>query len=152
MTMATKPAQRGPITVLLMILGILCFSAFLTYFMHKNSTTDSRQLESHDPAAVIEALTAMKERHDPTGVAKATTLLNNANPEIANNAALYLGAMGKSVSIPYLITALKTPDDEIRNEISLDLSQMTGEFLGDNYDAWQTWWQTKNGATTQANR
>jgi hypothetical protein len=150
--MATKPAQRGPITVLLMILAILCFSAFLTYFMHKNSTTDSRQLKSSDPAAVIEALTAMKERHDPTGIAQATALLESNNPEIANNAALYLGAMGKSVSIPTLINALKTPDAEIRNEISLDLSQMTGEFLGDNYDAWHTWWLTKNEATTQASR
>ena len=150
--MANKPAQTNRITVAVMVIIMIGFSAVLSYFMHKNSTTDAQRLDSNDPDTIIDGLSALKERHDPTGIAKATALLNSEKPDVWNNAALYLGAMGKTESIPYLIKALETADDERANEISLDLTEMTGELLGERYQPWKDWWVTKYGATSQKAR
>src|SRR5579863_6444897 len=105
--MGNDPPQRGRIVVIVMVVLMIGGSIALTYFMHKSSTQLVTNLDSPDSDKVGYSLEILKDRRDPAGIAKAKDLLQNNNPDIWQRAALYLGAMGKAESIPYLIKTLQ---------------------------------------------
>ena len=107
-------------------------------------------MDASDPDTVSYSLSILKARKDPAGIAKATKLLSSGNEDVWTGAAMYLGAMGKAQSIPYLIRALKDAVDPDAREISMDLTMMTGEDFGTKYSDWDGWWKAKSGAGATA--
>jgi hypothetical protein len=143
-------AQRhSRLAVKVMAIIILIGAVSMTYLIHRSSQQLIASLDSPDPDTVTYSLLILKQRRDPAGIAKADTLLQSPSTDVQTNAATYLGAMGKSESIPYLINALKTVDESDAHEISVDLTMMTGVDFGGRYDPWNHWWQSKHPATTQ---
>lgn len=142
--MGNDPPKRGPIVVIVMAILMIVGAASLTFVMHVSSAELVRNLDSKDPDKVGDSLILLKDRREPEGIARAKTLLNSDAAEVWSNAAYYLGAMGKSESIPYLIKALRTADAEEGREISLDLTAMTGNDFGNKYGDWRDWWERKN--------
>jgi hypothetical protein len=141
--MGNDPPQRGRIVVIAMSVLMVGGSIVLTYFMHKSSTQLVTNLDSPNSDKVGYSLEILKDRRDPAAIAKAKELLQNNNPDIWQGAALYLGAMGKAESIPYLIKTLQTAEGPELHEISVDLTTMTGRDFGTHYDDWQKWWLAK---------
>ena len=142
--MGNESRKRGPLVVGVMCILMVTIASGLTYFMHVTSDELVRNLDSSDPEKVGDALINLHDRKDPAGIAKATELLKSESPDVWPNAALYLGAMGKSQSIPYLIKALQTDDPQYSREISVDLTTMTGMDFGGDFEAWKKWWMEKN--------
>ena len=137
--------------VYVMVALILVGSVAMTYYMHRSSRQLVQTLDSPNPDTVCYSLTLLKQRRDPEGIAKATDLLASSSKDVQTEAALYLGAMGKSQSIPYLINALNGADDQDAREISVDLTMLTGEDFGTKYNDWNAWWTARHakGAATQ---
>jgi len=144
--MDNNSPQRGRIVVIAMVVLMLGGSAALTYFMHRSSTQLVASLDSSDPDKVSSGLESLKNRRDPAGINKAKDLLKSDNPDIWQSAALYLGAMGKGESIPYLIKTLQTAQGPELHEISVDLTTLTGRDFGTHFDDWQKWWLVKGAA------
>jgi hypothetical protein len=139
--MASDRAKRNSrLAVVVMIVLILLGSASMTYYMHRSSRQLVQSLDSPNPETVGYSLTLLKQRRDPEGIFKATDLLNSPSKDVQTEAALYLGAMGKSQSVPYLINALNGADAPDAREISVDLTMMTGEDFGTKYNDWNAWW------------
>jgi HEAT repeat protein len=112
--------------------------------MHVSSTELVRNLNSNDPEKVGDSLSLLKDRRDPAGIERAKALLKSGDVDVWANAALYLGAMGKSESIPYLVNALRISDAQEGHEISIDLTTMTGRDFGTRYEDWNAWWLRTN--------
>ena len=140
-------ASNSRLAVVVMAVIIVIGAISMTYLMHRSSRQLVASLDSSDTDTVTYSLTILKQRKDPAGIAKATDLLKNPSKDIQTNAALYLGTMGKSQSIPYLIQALESPDEQTAHEISVDLTMMTGVDFGTNFDQWNTWWQARHSPT-----
>ncbi|HEX4054000.1 MAG TPA: HEAT repeat domain-containing protein [Tepidisphaeraceae bacterium] len=141
--MANDPAERrrwGPLTVILLAVGAIVIAGALSYLMHLRSVELARTLDSADPTIVIDGLTALTDRGDPAGIEKATMLLKSDNQDVRLNAALYLGKLGKSDSVPYLIDEMSDVEDYRQNEIISDLMEITGKSFGQNVAAWRSWW------------
>jgi HEAT repeat protein len=155
--MASDPARdrakrNSRLAVVIMTVIILAGSALMTYSMHRSSQQLIASLDSANPDTVIDSLLLLRHRRDPAGIAKATQLLASPSNDVQTEAALYLGTMGKSQSIPHLINALKSPDAQEAHEISLDLTMMTGQDFGTKYNDWYAWWIAKhpNPAATRS--
>jgi hypothetical protein len=146
--MGSDSPQRGPIVVIVMAVMAIAGAACLTYFMHVSSDELVGNLDSTSPDKVGDSLILLKDRRDPAGITKAKTLLNSDVADIWTNAALYLGAMGKAESIPYLVKALRTADPQDGHEISVDLTMMTGQDFGVKYEDWRAWWSGKNAGSS----
>ena len=146
--MGDDSRQRGPIVVLVMAVIMIAGAVSLTWFMHVSSGELVRNLDSSNQDKVGDSLILLKDRRDPAGIAKAKTLLNSDVADVWTNAALYLGAMGKAESIPYLVKALQTADPQDAHEISVDLTMMTGRDFGTNFKDWRQWWLSKNPASS----
>jgi hypothetical protein len=142
--MGSDSPQRGRIVVIAMAVIMIVGAVSLTYFMHVSSDELVRNLDSTNPDKVGDSLILLKDRRDPAGIAKAKMLLQSDVADIWTRAALYLGAMGKAESIPYLVKALRTADPQEGHEISVDLTMMTGRDFGGNYQDWRGWWLSKN--------
>jgi hypothetical protein len=132
-------AASGKLAVAVMAGLILVGSVALAYFMHRSTALLVRNLDSPDTYTVSYSLQILKDHRDPAGLAKARGLMDSGNADIAQDAALYVGAMGKQESIPYLIKLLKTVQGRELREIAVDLTAMTGEDFGANYDDWEKW-------------
>src|SRR5580704_8569358 len=146
--MGSDSPKRGPIVVIVMAFMAIVGAASLTYFMHVSSTELVGNLDSKDPDKVDDSLILLKDRRDPVGITKAKALLNSDVADVWTHAALYLGAMGKAESIPYLVKALRTADPEEGHEIAVDLTTMTGEDFGGRYEEWRGWWSRKNAGSS----
>lgn len=144
---ANAASRNSRLAVVLMAIIILIGAVSMTYFMHRSSRQLVASLDSPDPDTVSYSLALLKQRRDPTAIAKADNLLKSANKDVQANAALYLGAMGKSESIPYLIACLQSANEPDGREISLDLTMMTGVDFGARYDQWNRWWLSKHPLT-----
>jgi hypothetical protein len=142
--MGNDSPQRGRVVVIVMAVIMIAGAASLTYFMHVSSDELVGNLDSSDADKVGDSLILLKDRRDPAGIAKAKMLLRSDVADVWTNAALYLGAMGKAESIPYLVKALRTADGQTGHEISVDLTMMTGGDFGSNYQDWRAWWLSKN--------
>jgi hypothetical protein len=142
--MANEPPQRGKLVVTVMVVIMIGVATALTYFMHVSSAELVGNLNSSDPDRVGDSLILLKDRRDPAGIAKARDLLQSQVPDVWTHAALYLGAMGKADSIPYLVKALRSSDEQMAHEISVDLTTMTGQDFGGHYEDWRRWWDGKN--------
>jgi hypothetical protein len=142
--MANDPPKRGPLAVMVMGAIIIVGAISLTWVMYVSSAELVKNLDSNNPDKVSDSLVLLKDRREPSGIAKAKRLLKSDVPDVWTNAALYLGAMGKAESIPYLIKALRTADAQDQHEISIDLTAMTGNDFGNQFDDWHAWWLKKN--------
>jgi len=142
--MGDDSRQRGPLVVIVMAVIMVAGAVSLTWFMHVSSGELVRNLDSNNPDKVGDSLILLKDRRDPAGIAKAKILLNSVVADVRTNAALYLGAMGKSESIPYLIKALRAADPQDGHEISVDLTMMTGQDFGPSFKDWHDWWLSRN--------
>jgi hypothetical protein len=145
--MGNESRKRGPIVVAVMCIMMVTIAGGLTYFMHVSSAELVRNLDSPDAQKVGDSLINLHDRRDPAGIYKATELLKSDSTDIWPNATLYLGAMGKSQSIPYLIKAMQTNDPQYGREISVDLTTMTGMDFGEDFEQWRRWWTGKNPGT-----
>ncbi len=146
--MGSDSPQRGRIVVIVMAIIMIVGAVSLTWFMHVSSDELVGNLDSANPDKVGDSLILLKDRRDPAGVAKAKALLNSDVADVWTNAAMYLGAMGKAESIPYLVKALRTADPQDGHEISVDLTMMTGRDFGGNFEDWRGWWLSKNGGSS----
>jgi hypothetical protein len=149
--MSDRVSRHSRRAVVVMIVLILVGSVSMTYYMHRSSRRLVESLDSQNLDTVCYSLTLLKQRRDPEGIAKAIDLLNSSSKDVQTEAALYLGAMGKSQSIPYLINALNGAEDQDAREISVDLTMLTGEDFGTKYNDWNAWWMARHpkGAATQ---
>ncbi|HEY1921177.1 MAG TPA: HEAT repeat domain-containing protein [Tepidisphaeraceae bacterium] len=138
--MASDPARLSKIIVIAMIIVAVGGAATLSYFMHARSTELAQGLDSPDPDVVNDNLIALKDRHDPIGMKKATSLLQSDNTETRVNAAIYLGALDKKDSVPYLIKAMREVEDDRKDEIVSELAAITGQAFGRNANGWRDWW------------
>src|SRR5208282_6872030 len=101
--MGNDSPQRGRIVVIVMAVIMIAGAASLTYFMHVSSDELVRNLDSSDADKIGDSLILLKDRRDPAGITKAKMLLQSDVADVWTHAALYLGAMGKVESIPYLV-------------------------------------------------
>ncbi|MGD0463010.1 MAG: HEAT repeat domain-containing protein [Tepidisphaeraceae bacterium] len=138
--MASDPERRSRIVVIVMIIVAVGGSVVLSYFMHASSAELVRHLDSADPGVVSDSLILLKDRRDPEGISKAAALLKSDNAEVWTNAAIYLGAMEKGTSVPYLIKAMGNVEDDRKNEIVSELTAITGQTFGGDANAWRDWW------------
>jgi hypothetical protein len=146
--MGSDSPQHGRIVVLVMAVIMIVGAVSLTWVMHVSSGELVGNLDSTNPDKVSDSLILLKDRRDPAGITKAKTLLSSGIADVWTNAALYLGAMGKAESIPYLVKALRTADPQDGHEISVDLTMMTGQDFGVKYEDWRGWWSSKNGSSS----
>jgi hypothetical protein len=150
--MSDRSTHNSRRAVVVMVLLILIGSVAMTFYMHRSSRQLVQSLDNPNPETVGYSLTLLKQRKDPEGIAKATELLKSPNKDVQTEAALYLGAMGKSQSIPYLINALNGAEDADAREISVDLTMLTGEDFGTKYNEWNAWWIAKQAKGTATQR
>jgi hypothetical protein len=141
--MASDPGRRSRMVVIAMIVVAIGGSALLAYFMHASSAELVRRLASDDPDVVSDSLILLKDRRDPEGLDKAATLLESDSADVRTNAAIYLGAMQKPNSIPYLIQAMGDVEDDRKNEIVSELSAITGQSFRDA-KSWRDWWHVQH--------
>ncbi len=138
--MGSDTSWRGRIVVFGMIIVAVGLAATLSYFMHARSGELAHQLDSADSSIVNDGLIALKDRVDPAGMNKAAALLKSDDTDIRINAAIYLGALGKKDSVPYLIEAMREVEDDRKDEIVSELASITGESFGRNANGWRDWW------------
>jgi len=146
--MGNDSPERGRIVVIVMAVMMIAGAVSLTWFMHVSSDELVGNLNSSNPDKVGDSLILLKDRRDPAGITKAKALLQSDVADVWTHAALYLGAMGKAESIPYLVKALRTADGQTGHEISVDLTMMTGRDFGGNYEDWRAWWLSKNAGSS----
>lgn len=142
-------SRRGRIVVIVIVIGSILGALVLTKAIHVSTADYVKHLDSSDPDTVSYALVILKDRADPAGVDKAENLVKSDNPQIWINAAIYLGTLGKSDAVPYLVKALPQADLDQGIQIVQQLKQFTGMPFGNDVNAWQTWWKTTHPAATQ---
>jgi len=142
-------SRRGRIVVIAIVVSAIALAILLTKVIHVSSAEYVRHLDSYDPDTVSYALVILKDRNDPAGVDKAENLVKSDNPQIWINAAVYLGAIGKSDAVPYLVKALPQADLDQGIQIVQQLKQFTGMPFGNDVNGWENWWKNVHPATTQ---
>ncbi len=93
-----------------------------------------------------DSLILLKDRRDPEGLGKAADLVKSDDADVWTNAAMYLGAMEKGTSVPYLIKAMGDVEDDRKNEIVSELTVITGQSFGGDAKAWRDWWLAQHPA------
>jgi hypothetical protein len=146
--MANDP-RRSRIVVIVIAISAIALATALTMAIHVSTAEHVRHLDSSDPDTVAYSLVIITDRHDSAGIDKAETLIKSDNPIIWINAAIYLGEMGKSEALPYLIKAFPQADLDQGIQIVQELTQLTGQPFGNDVKGWQNWWRTAHPATTQ---
>lgn len=120
----SKRSRSGPITVIVVAAIVaVCTVLFVTQ-MHVSQAELVRNLDSSDSDTVQASLIVLKNRRDPAGIYKALKLLDSSDASTWLNAALYLGAMGRSEATPCLHKALAFADVDQRAEINNDLKRL----------------------------
>jgi hypothetical protein len=143
-------SRRGRIVVIAIVISAIALAIVLTKVIHVSSAEYVRHLDSNDPDTVAYALVILKDRDDPAGIDKTETLVKSDNPQIWINAAIYLGAMGKPESLPYLIKALLQADLDQGIQIVQQLKQFTGKPFENDVNAWESWWSSEHPASTRS--
>ena len=136
-------SRRSRIAVIVMAISAIALATALTMAIHVSSAEHVRHLDSTDPDTVAYSLVILKDRHDPAGIDRAEKLLKSDNPMIWINAAIYLGAMGKTEAEPYLIKALPQANLDQGIQVVQELTQLTHQPFGNDVKGWQTWWNQK---------
>jgi len=145
--MGNDSPRRSRIVVIVMAVIMVAGSVLLTWAMHVPTARHLRDLDSSDPNIVSYSLVILKDRHDPAGIDKAETLLKSGDGQIRMNAARYLGAMGKTEAVPYLIQALSLADTDQALEMMDELTHLTGKPFGNDAKAWTDWWSERRAST-----
>ncbi len=79
---------------------------------------------------------------DPQTVEPLVSALKDESGFVRSNAAIILARIGDPRAIKPLIDALKEEDNIIvRRDIASVLREITGQNLGNDYEAWSKWWQ-----------
>ncbi len=143
-------SRRGRIVVIAIVIGSILGAIVLTKAVHVSTADYVKHLDSNDPDTVSYALVILKDRNDPAGVDKAENLIESDNPQIWINAAIYLGALGKSDAVPYLVKALPQADLDQGIQIVQQLKQFTGMPFGNDVNAWESWWKSAHPTATQS--
>jgi HEAT repeat protein len=73
----------------------------------------------------------------------------DAAPDIRRAAIKMLAHSGDADLVPYLIDRLNDQDKPVRLAAVSGLEQLTGQALGQEVEAWKTWW-SKNGESVKA--
>ena len=97
---------------------------------------------------VMTALNLLEERRDAAGIPAARDLLTSTDDYIWFSAALYLGAMGESEAVPYLIKGLKHPASRAYVEVASELRAFTGQEFGTDQARWIQWWKEEHPEST----
>jgi HEAT repeat protein len=118
-------SRRGRIVVIAIVVSAIALAILLTKVIHVSSADYVKHLDSNDPDTVSYALVILKDRNDPAGVDRAENLVKSDNPQIWINAAIYLGALGKSDAVPYLVKALPQADLDQGIQIVQQLKRFT---------------------------
>jgi hypothetical protein len=98
-------------------------------------------LSSNDQDLVMSSLGTLADSRDKAGQAKARELLASEDDYIWFNAALYLGTIGDTEAVPYLIKGLKHPASRAYPEVVRILEVLTGEHWGMDQAKWIAWWE-----------
>jgi len=145
--MGNDSPRRSRIVVIVMAVIMVAGSVLLTWALHVPTARHLRDLDSADPNVESYSLVILKDRHDPAGIDKAETLLKSGDGQIRMNAARYLGAMGKTEAVPYLIQALSLADTDQALEMMDELTHLTGKPFGNDAKAWTDWWSERRAST-----
>ena len=108
----------------------------------------ARNLESSDTNLVIDSLSILEDCRDPIAIQKALQLLGSSDDYVWLNAALYLGAVGRVESIPYLIKAFRHTAWRADAETLSDLQHLTGQNFPPNFGKWTNWWEATHTNVT----
>ena len=101
-------------------------------------------LSSTDNDVVRESLAVLADRKDPVGIQGALPLLKSKDPYVWFNASLYLGAVKRTESVPYLIKALRHNAYRSYGDCASDLTSITGMTFGTDFKKWHEWWMATN--------
>lgn len=94
---------------------------------------------SADEGVIRECLWELHARKDMRGISRAIELLEHPDDYVWLNAALYLGAMGRSESVPYLIKALRHTAARSDIDTIRYLRALTKQDMAD-FEQWRQWW------------
>lgn len=144
-----------------------CLAAFLTAFLMMGcgdgtggnpSAASPSQPTAPTPVKPVPAQPSKEEiqrqlflleaKHDPSGKQMARELLKSDDDYIWLNAATYLGSIGDTEAVPYLIKGLKHPAYRTYPEIAAHLLSLTGKGFGLDQVKWIEWWRTENPKAT----
>ncbi|MEO0586668.1 MAG: hypothetical protein AAF078_03425 [Planctomycetota bacterium] len=107
-----------------------------------------RSIEQDPTAHGYSAYGILKDRGSRAAVVEATNDLNHSDPYVWFNAALYLGSLDETDSVPYLIKGLRHPARRAYPEIVSALQGMTGQTYGQSQVDWVKWWETTHPNST----
>jgi len=121
-------------------LGVVGFAA--DHFFPGIVSSESYKRAVMDPASndAYSAYDTLGQRRSKVALDVAQKQLNSADDYLWMNAAHYLGCIGNSASIPYLIKALRHAAWRADGERRRLLVKLTGEDFGTDFTKWQQWW------------
>ncbi|NIM05321.1 MAG: hypothetical protein GTO55_04355 [Armatimonadetes bacterium] len=98
-------------------------------------------LEHDNVATRGDAVFALGQIGDPAAVPHLLQTLQDKERFVASWSAWSLAEIKAVSAIPDLIAALKHADADVRRVTADSLKKLTGQDLGQSYDAWQEWWE-----------
>lgn len=104
----------------------------------------AQNLDDETGSLVFSSLSVLADRRYTGAQAKARELLRSSDEYAWFNAALYLGKLGDSAAVPYLIKGLRHPAHMAHAEAVADLQAITGQAIGNDFEAWRQWYVTQH--------
>jgi HEAT repeat protein len=98
-------------------------------------------IEKGDPNLRIDAVIGLGYLGNQKAVDALIKLLENRNADIRFYAAEALGKTNNKTAVPALIRALSDPHWKVKGQAADSLRRITNQFLGDDPEEWQKWWQ-----------
>jgi hypothetical protein len=97
-------------------------------------------VEHPDQFDAYSSYDVLSKRKDPIAKEIAEKQLSSSDDYLWLNAAIYLGSIGDTSSVPYLIKALRHTAWRSQPEYITYLKTMTGMNFGDHFDLWKDWY------------
>ena len=102
-------------------------------------------MPKHETGSLVySSLGVLADRQYAGAQARARELLQSGDEYTWFNAALYLGKLRDPAAVPYLIKGLRHPAHMAHAEAVADLQAMTGQTIGNDFEAWRQWYVTQN--------
>jgi hypothetical protein len=99
-----------------------------------------RNLEADTGSLVSGSLDVLAERKYAGAQTRGRELLRSRDEYVWFSAALYLGKLGDSAAVPYLIKGLRHPAWRAHAQVVVELQALTGQAIGNDFEAWRQWW------------
>ena len=108
------------------------------------SSSIERNLDDETGSLVHDSLAVLGDRQYAGAQLKARELLRSRDDYTWFNAALYLAKLGDTTAVPYLIKGLRHPAWRAHAEAVAGLQALTGQGIGNDFEAWRSWWVSQH--------